>query len=345
MRPTSIILSPLRSRTALTVAWGLRANGVRVLCGPALSDAAFGPLSIAASTEDWRVHAFGAAVRSVWHYRPKAPALRAGDCPMVHDERLQFERTVCGLVQLGVEALWVNDPRRALDSENLLLQLRAARQAGLAFPQTLVSNDPLRVREFVERHGRVVCRRFVPHPERPAIELDAAQARAATELTPFPAIYQRCIDPVGRVRVVVIGARQFAARIDDEPGARHGLATRAGEALAPAHAWELPAPQAGRLAAFTGELGLTHACVDFALDATGELQFLGVDARAHGLGIEERVPQLPVLRALCALLAQGRVDYDLDAAADVSLAEWRDSGRGHEHALPDRAAQPERMQA
>lgn len=348
VRPTSIILSPLRSRTALTVAWGLRANGIRVLCGPALSDAAFGPLSIAASPDDWIVHApFGADVRSVWHYRPKAPALPPGtpahECADVQAERLQFERTLCELAQQGLDALWVNEPRRTFEAENLLLQLRAARRAGIAFPETLVSSDPERVREFVERHAGAVCRRLVPNRVAAAGErdrFDVLNPLALSAVPHCPGIYQRRIESAGRIRVVVIGVRQFAARIDDEPAGQYGISL-VGDAASPAREWELPPQYAARLAAFMRELGLVHACVDLALDTHGALQFLGVDARAHGLGVEERVPQLPVLRALCALLAQGRADYDLDATADVSLAQWRDTGRAPAHAVAATTTSPE----
>jgi glutathione synthase/RimK-type ligase-like ATP-grasp enzyme len=55
------------------------------------------------------------------------------------------------------EAFWVNPLATRARSELKAVQLREAARAGLAVPPTLMSNDPARIRRFVEElQGRAV---------------------------------------------------------------------------------------------------------------------------------------------------------------------------------------------
>jgi|GEM_PF-4238627 len=60
---------------------------------------------------------------------------------------------------------------------------------------------------------------------------------------------------------------------------------------------------------------VTWTRTDFGVDAQGQLHFFEVNQAGQFLFAEEMLPSLPLLGALCAMLAQARPDYAFDPAA------------------------------
>ena len=71
--------------------------------------------------------------------------------------------------------------------------------------------------------------------------------------------------------------------------------------------------------------GLVFGCIDLVMDRQGQFHFLEVNQAGQFLFVEELCPDYPVLKAMVALLASGRVDGDLDAFDDVTMAQFRAS--------------------
>jgi len=350
-----LILSALRHDIHASAArWGLRHSGLDARWVVSPADEGLAPVSLHSDgRSEWRASGWldPADVSAVWFRRalrpevfPRAPA---GDAPFLRTEWARFLRNAHALAdELSSDRLWINRPSSAQAAENKLVQLQAARRAGLRFPPTLVSHDPDAIRRFAERHRQVVYKPFMPHTWKDAASgrmfstfariLEPDMLAHDDSLALCPGIYQAYVDKECDVRVVAIGARLFAVRLAASSGEAFvdWRAQTYGQDLR-AEVTELPAGYQDGLRALLAGLGLVFGCIDIALDRGGEPHFLEVNQAGQFLFLEDMVAAtagpdaadaaaggLPLLRAMCALLAEGRVDYSLDAIADVSYAGY-----------------------
>lgn len=338
MRPSVLILSPSGDPNAACMAHGLRELGVDPYWMPSLDS--LGPVSLEEDgSGGWAAQMadLGSDLRSVWYRRPRAPRPTRGVAPcdieFVSDEWNLFQRNVFAMGPELTEALWVNPARAAVECENKLVQLRAARQAGLRVPATLLSNDLAAVRRFIKAHGRVIFKTFSAHTWRDAEsgELNNTVATVLEVCDPLeeaavalcPGIYQAYVDKVADFRVTIIGNRCFPVRITRATGGAFvdwRPRTHMDDLIM--EPWTLPADVEHRLMDLMARLGLVFGCVDLVLDAQGQIHFLEVNQSGQFMFLEERVPELPLCRAMCAMLAEGRVDYALDGATELSLARF-----------------------
>jgi glutathione synthase/RimK-type ligase-like ATP-grasp enzyme len=356
----ALILSALRHDIhASAVRWGLRQGGLdaRWVLSPAEEGLAPASLHTDGRSE-WRASGWldATEVSCVWFRRahnPEAfPRASAGDAAFLRTEWARFLRNAQALTDELSDRLWVNRPSSALAAENKLVQLQAARRAGLRFPPTLVSHDPAAIRRFAESHGRVVYKPFMPHTWKDAASgrmfstfarvLEPGMLDDDASLSICPGIYQAYVDKECDLRVVAIGSRLFAVRLRSSAG--EAFVDWRAHTYAPelrAEVVALPAAHADGLRALLAGLGLAFGCIDVAIERGGEPYFLEVNQAGQFLFLEDMVAgagaALPLLRAMCALLAEGRIDYSLDAAADVTYAgylasdvhaEWREEVRG-----------------
>jgi len=101
----------------------------------------------------------------VWYRRATPPVLpermHPGDRPVAQRECEDF---VAGLWQfVSPGAFWVNPMAARARAKLKLVQLAEARAAGLEIPRTLSSNDPARIRAFLEELGGAgVYKAFYP---------------------------------------------------------------------------------------------------------------------------------------------------------------------------------------
>jgi len=104
---------------------------------------------------------------SVWYRRAQFTENihNARDCDRkyLHEEWSTLHRNICSVSGEILDGLWINKPFPSARAENKLLQLSAARNCGLAYPDTLVSNDPTKIRNFVRSYTSVIYKSFMPH--------------------------------------------------------------------------------------------------------------------------------------------------------------------------------------
>src|SRR5437899_10113654 len=92
-------------------------------------------------------------IRSVWNRRPapfRFPRRISGKERMFAEQELKS--ALAGMLQLG-DAFWINHPDRNRRASLKALQLEVARRIGLEVPRTLITNDPVQVRDFVAALG------------------------------------------------------------------------------------------------------------------------------------------------------------------------------------------------
>lgn len=188
-------------------------------------------------------------------------------------------------------------------AERKILQLHAARRAGLRVPSTLVTNSRDELRTFLSQHRRVVTKMLVPLSQSmdgsgPFVYTNFVAAEdvdGAEVLGPAPMIFQVALDKREELRIVVVGERLFVAGV--QPGAldwRKGVGS-------PWRRAELPRRTEHAIVSLVRSLGLTTASIDLLRDAQNELWFLDLNP-AGEWGWLQRDLGLPIADALAETL-------------------------------------------
>jgi hypothetical protein len=284
-----------------------------------------------------------AGVATVWNRRRGRPAmspkLDARDLGFATEQSRQhldaFLSTACPA------ALWVNDIEAARAEVNKLLQLRLARQAGFAVPATLCSNAPDEIRAFFRAQGGDVVYKtyklgvWAEKAGGGKLSVNYTSAVTAEGLTDSaalaiaPGIFQKRMAKAYEVRTTIMGAAAFSVRIEPsgDPGGaidwralpRDRLQLR--PIAIPGHVRE-------KCLGYMQAANLRFASFDFIVTPDDEFCFLEVNQMGQFLWKEEKVPELPLLDAICAFLAAGDPAFDYRPGRDrLRLADYYRSER------------------
>jgi glutathione synthase/RimK-type ligase-like ATP-grasp enzyme len=189
-------------------------------------------------------------VTSVWFRREGDPVLAQGlegDCREF--ARQESIKQLYGFYDfLGCK--WVNDYASEYKASNKPYQLLVAREVGLSIPETLMTNDPLAVKDFHESNGgrtlfksfgssmrsgrnefatqvrEAYAGKFAMAPELPCHEsggehkyllfaqlLDSEKLRQIDSIITCPLIFQKYVEKHVDIRVTVVGDAVFSAAI------------------------------------------------------------------------------------------------------------------------------------
>jgi hypothetical protein len=126
-------------------------------------------------------------------------------------------QALLGLLLTSFRGAWISHPTATRLAENKLVQLRAARGAGLATPRTLISNRPEAIRQFcAELDYRVVVK-----PIRHSLQailltqmLRPEHLESDDNLRLCPAIYQEYIPGNHHLRIAMFGERVWSMLIE-----------------------------------------------------------------------------------------------------------------------------------
>lgn len=242
------------------------------------------------------------AVRLLWwrrcHGRPAVP-------DAVTDARMRqliikdTRAALRGICLTAFDGTWISDPYATERAQNKLLQLRAARAAGLPVPRTLISSDPASIRAFLAAHGgRVIAKTLTgllgTALEAGRVHLDDLGSDA--ELQVSPTIYQEEVAGRDHLRVMVFGEAVHAARISSDC-LDWRLANDMAVEPVPLHD-EL----AERLRAVVRGLGLRMGVFDLKIRPDGTPVFLEVNPQGQFLFVEG-MSDMPLADAFCRFAA------------------------------------------
>jgi hypothetical protein len=243
------------------------------------------------------------AVRSVWcrrvfppHYDP---ALRNAD------DRLFVQRTwremLWGTI-LSLDAELLSDPFKQ-HAATKPLQLVVAKRVGLSIPETLITNDADRAREFVNRHNSLVIHKVMAVAFGQFLYTkcwDGDDDKALDELVLAPIILQRQVTGTQELRITIVGDECFAAEFEPSGHVDGRL-----DSATPYRPHQLPAEVERKLLAVMRVLGLSYATIDMRIDAQGDYVFLELNPQGQYLYVEILTGQ-PITRALVDLLIANR---------------------------------------
>jgi glutathione synthase/RimK-type ligase-like ATP-grasp enzyme len=208
---------------------------------------------------------------------------------------------ICGWAEIAGLRV-ANRPSAMASNSSKPYQAALIRQVGFSVPETIVTNDPDQVRQFHQRHGRLIYKstsgvRSIVH------ELTPARAANLERVRNLPTQFQRLLTGAN-IRVHVIGRRTFACEIAAETV---DYRYREGGSSPRMQRVDLPADVATRCLELAAALDLPLAGIDLLRDAEGEWWCFEVNP-SPAYSCFEETTGLPMAEALARWLAQRDAD-------------------------------------
>jgi glutathione synthase/RimK-type ligase-like ATP-grasp enzyme len=206
--------------------------------------------------------------------------------------------------------LWVNPIDKVYIAEHKIYQLEVAQRVGLRIPRTLVSSDPLELKEFTESnpHG-TICKPIFHGLFVDGIDLYSVYTRRvvpeefeASTVLGGPVLLQEEVSRSCDLRVTFIGRQCFAAAVHTTPST---IDWREPSAAASFSKTEIADDIKSKCAAMLEILGLRYGAFDFIQTPDGELVFLEVNPTGEWAWLENSLG-FPMRSALVDLLYGGQ---------------------------------------
>jgi glutathione synthase/RimK-type ligase-like ATP-grasp enzyme len=233
-------------------------------------------------------------VKSVYFRRAPTvfpPALNEIDTQFINRERRDFlEGLYCSL-----DAKWINPIFSTYRSERKLLQLHTAKKIGLYTPKTIVSNDPVKIIEFVNRcdgciikpisHGLQVTNEGVYSIY--TSEVSSVDLLETDKLFESPVLIQERINNHRDIRVTIVGKHVFAVEI--EKNNPDEVDWRAPDIVKGYQKHELPEHIIHQLYSLHKVLNISYSAIDFILTPEGKYIFLETNPAGEWVWLEKEL--------------------------------------------------------
>jgi ATP-grasp ribosomal peptide maturase len=244
-------------------------------------------------------------VRAVYWRRPEWPAFSRMEPDDARFAAAQVRYGLGGSLYAMEGPLWVNHPLHIAAADYKPSQLALAQQLGMAVPPTLVTNDPDEARTFIGAHDEVLYKtlRWTPYTRNGVPVTGWAEPVTTAEiddsLRVAPHLFQVRVDKVADLRVLVVGGRTFAVRIQSDL-----LDWRKDYSALTYTVEHLPDRVNAGLLAYLKGVGLISGSFDLAVDRAGDYWWLELNPNGQW-GWLETETGLPMSAAFADLLAQG----------------------------------------
>jgi glutathione synthase/RimK-type ligase-like ATP-grasp enzyme len=258
-------------------------------------------------TEDWLP-----PPTSVWYRRVRTAPVPAGMDHGVYDFCVKEARAALMGSILGRRCRWMSLPSAVWQAEHKPYQLEVATSVGMLVPRTLISNDPIAIREAYREFGSMVVKAvrsgFVDYgEEQHAIFTSQVLDEHLDQIDSArwsPSIYQQLVRKRCDVRATVVGEQLFAAEIDSQSDPAASIDWRmTADSHLPHRAVELPEAVAQRILRLIAILNLTFAAVDLIRTPEDDYVFLEVNPSGQWLWLDDLL-QLGISESVAAWLAR-----------------------------------------
>jgi hypothetical protein len=284
----------------------------------------------------------GTSFDSIWLRHREPPTLPLSMHPGDREVAIrQCDRAFSELVAAlhSSRVFWVNPFERENVSSLKAYQLREAERAGLTIPETLVSNNPEEIKEFIAHCGGVAIHKLLYAAVWKPREGDQLLASftspvscsdlpADATLRLCPGIFQPLLKKRFEVRVACFGNYLVSLQIDSQSDERARMDWRAGQWWVDMKPYNLPEGIAAGIRRFLGSTGLAHASLDFIVDDDGEHIFLEANTKGQFLWMEERAG-LPMLDIFSEYLIAGERDFDAKSiGTPITWSQFKSAWEG-----------------
>jgi glutathione synthase/RimK-type ligase-like ATP-grasp enzyme len=258
-------------------------------------------------------------VESIYYRRPRAPELAdVEDFGVRMWMQNEFRRAWGGILNSARQIRWVNHPLAISAASYKPEQLARAARAGLAVPETVITNDPTTALKFCRRmewnvvvkpigHGEI--RGDIPETDRLVYtnRFGEAEAGLLERIAECPTLLQAHLTKTCDVRVTVVDDSCLAVALHSQERLVSRVDCRrenmSGMRYSPL---ELPDRLAAQLVALARSYELRFAAIDLVLDRDGTFWFLEINPAGQWAWLEQEIG-VPISAALirCLLGQQG----------------------------------------
>lgn len=272
----------------------------------------------------------------VWFRRqaiPKPPQhIHSSDKEFVFNENMAHMRAIW--FALEKSAFCVNPITSYYKANSKLLQLQLAKQLGLNFPETLISNNLEDLKNFIKKNhpNETIYKTFAPNTWEENDEMFSFYTTVISEdllpsssvLALTPGIYQRRINKLFEVRATFFGNTNISVKIlNSAEDVDWRLKSRiAGLKIEPI---TLCADIEKKCLLMMKKLGIVFGCFDFIVTDDNQYVFLEVNEMGQFLWIEELLPELKMLDSFCNLLLSTDSSQQSHKCQPISQKEILDS--------------------
>ncbi|MFZ3481838.1 hypothetical protein [Sphingomonas sp. 3-13AW] len=206
----------------------------------------------------------------------------------------------------------VNCPKAQRVADRKSVQLLVANSVGLKTLPTLCSNDPRSIEQFYDRFAPIVAKPYRPHGW---IAGDSTLNEFTFEMPPpeqwnpksielCPMIFQKKVERLYEVRVIVFGDNIFGAKVVGSEGATDSRLESMLSRFSLVKEIEVPAEVRGACVAYLESMGIRYGAFDFIVDADEVWHFLECNEAGQFLFLEEFDPSMRILDAFCRWLIE-----------------------------------------
>lgn len=234
------------------------------------------------------------SVTSVWYRRALHPRPPTG-LPLSQQSFVAGELRHLAL-GLAVDPLvtWVNPIDKVSVAELKLYQLRIAVSLGFSVPRTIISGDPMKLREFVSSNkSGTICKPIFHGMFQEGKTTYSIYTRRVTqasfsseEIELCPVFLQEEIPRICDVRITFIGHRYFVADIS---GPEHMVDWRDPENSVRYAQSSAPTDVVDKCKAMLQALDLSYGAFDFIRSKSGELVFLELNPTGEWAWLEDQL--------------------------------------------------------
>jgi glutathione synthase/RimK-type ligase-like ATP-grasp enzyme len=162
-------------------------------------------------------------IKSVYYRRPSfpIPSVNDGNVARKHFAALEAINSFQGFIQ-NLNCFWVSRPSSIKYAENKVTQLNVAKKIGFKVPQTVVSNNPEEVIDFINRNKNDVIIKPVKSgfiSDNELIFTNIINRKEIVEpnrIMKIPSIYQQRIRKKYDIRVTIFGKKVFPVEIHSQ---------------------------------------------------------------------------------------------------------------------------------
>lgn len=234
-------------------------------------------------------------IKSVYYRRPSFPSPFIN---RVEESRKQFAmieslQAFRGFLE-NLDCFWVSRPSRIRYAENKITQLKVARKIGFRIPQTIISNNPKEVIDFIARNRdnvviKPVKSGFVSDEEIIFTNIVSKEILEPTRIEKIPSIYQQYIRKKYDIRVTVFGDEIFPVEIHSQDGSDSRIDWRKSSDLNMEQKEHiLPKELQERCLQMTNYFGLEFGAIDMVLTHENEYFFLEINPNGQWAWLEQR---------------------------------------------------------
>lgn len=268
-----------------------------------------------------------------WYHPAASSELHPADTRFAKGEAGEYVRSMMDVLDMD-DRFWINPLQAKRRADRKAVQLMEAKAVGLSIPQTLLSNDPQRIRAFFKAHnGRVIYKSYVPAAWSSEGRVYSTFTSALNEtllehdssLSQAPGIYQALVDKAYELRITVMGRSIFASRIDSQ---KDGYYLTDWRANITAHQFrsqrhQLPPHIEQQCLALVERMGLVFGCIDVIVTPEGDHIFLEINEMGQFLWLEAEDPEVPLLDCFTQFLHSRNPRFRYEPGKPVcSFAEF-----------------------